>query len=193
MRKAMKNFLFSKTFQGILIMLLAYLLPKFGVVMGDDELASMAVDVGMALGTIWALYGRVTAAKQITLGKAVPTLLLIAMLLPACAAWKSATPTQKASITAQESAKAYIKLHDVYLNLHAALPDNERTMLESKVAPIMNTLKKTLIVFTDATILWNNTGTKPPDYDQLQESAEQLLLDVTKCLSAASANATEGL
>lgn len=38
MRKAMKNFLFSKTFQGILIMLLAYPLSKSGVVMGDEEI-----------------------------------------------------------------------------------------------------------------------------------------------------------
>lgn len=83
----MKNPLFSKTLQGILLLVLPALLARCGVKLDDAAAQGLVEDVCLGLGAVWSIYGRFTAElplKNPLKGTALP-LVLAFSLLTGCA------------------------------------------------------------------------------------------------------------
>jgi hypothetical protein len=68
-----KNFLMSKTFQGLILMVLTLVLPKLGITLGDAEMNQVAMIVLQALAALWIAIGRIAASKGVSLGVGQPT------------------------------------------------------------------------------------------------------------------------
>ncbi len=65
-----KNFLSSKTIQGILITVLPIILPLIGISFSADDGAVLSQNIDAiisAVGAIWATYGRIVASGSISL------------------------------------------------------------------------------------------------------------------------------
>lgn len=64
-----KNFLFSKTIWGIIIMFVGKLFPKLGIT--DENSGATVATVLEVLGGLLAVIGRFTAKREITIGPSV--------------------------------------------------------------------------------------------------------------------------
>lgn len=61
----MKNPLFSKTLQGILLLVLPQVLARLGIKLDDAGAQAIAEDLYLIVGAVWSIYGRVTATEPI--------------------------------------------------------------------------------------------------------------------------------
>lgn len=61
----MKNPLFSKTLQGILLLVLPQVLARMGIKLDDAGAQAIAEDLCLIVGAVWSIYGRVTATEPI--------------------------------------------------------------------------------------------------------------------------------
>jgi len=143
-----KNFLTSKTFQGILLMLLGVLLPRLGVDFGNAEMAAMADDIVVALGALWAAYGRIAAKKSIALGKgngvtAALLLCLIALPLPACGVKQVAQQPahEQARFYAQQLGLAYLDLSEGYIAAYPSMTPEQQQWCGKNLKPALEKLK----------------------------------------------------
>lgn len=179
-----KSIFASKTFWGAVLMLVSSVFAYFGIDFGAEDQAKAACILGDVAGFALTIWGRIDAKKTVKIKKGTTTLgvlLIVCLALPACAL-KGMQPHEQAMVVTNECISAYEGLHKEYLHLHAALPE-QREMLETKVAPVMDTAKVALVSLGDATALWVRTKTKPIDWDALKTRAMNLLSDVTAMMS----------
>lgn len=161
-----KNFLVSKTLQGIVVMLLAYFLPKLGVTLGDAEMQNFAQTILVILGGAWSAYGRATASKSLAAGKGKqaghgnPLLFLflaLAVLLGGCAAKniaKMSGPDAARSV-AYELLQAYRDLHASYLDTLPKLSPERQALARRDMAPKMDQARRVLLALASAANAWS--------------------------------------
>lgn len=100
----MKNPLFSKTLQGILLLVLPQVLARLGVKLDDAGTQAIAEDVCLIVGAVWSIYGRVTATEPIKNPLATNKLpgagllLLSTLILPLSTGCQSLSDSQRAAL-----------------------------------------------------------------------------------------------
>ena len=179
-----KSLFISRTFWGAMLMMVSSALAYFGVDFGAEDQSQLAYILAEVGGFVLTIWGRVSASKTVELKKsttALGVMFLLCFTLPACAL-KGAPAHEQAMAVTNECIVAYESLHQEYLHLHAALPE-QREFLETKVAPVLDTAKTSLVSLGDATALWARTKTKPADWDGLKTRAMNLLSDASAMLA----------
>lgn len=153
-----KNFLLSKTFQGILVMILGVLLPRLGLDFGDAELSGMAADLAVAAGTIWAVVGRITAKKNLALGRGGAAMILLCLVLPlaACAvkAISEAPPHDQARFYADQVARTYLDISEGYRAAWPSLTPEEQAWCSEHLKPVLKKFKTTADALLSAAKAW---------------------------------------
>ena len=105
----MKNPLFSKTIQGILLMILPHLLARFGFKFDEAQTQGLIEDILMAVGGLWGIYGRFKAEVPLKNPLASDKLpgagllllsTLILQLSTGCATWEGLSANQQAALKA---------------------------------------------------------------------------------------------
>lgn len=178
-----KTLLTSRTFWGAVIMMISSFLGFFDITLGEDEQNKLALMLADLAGFGLVLWGRIAAKKAITTKSPTITglLLITCLCLPGCAL-KGLQPHEQAMAVTNEAITMYETLHGEYLRLHAAFPE-QREMMETTVAPVMDTARVALVTLGDATAVWVRTKEKPSDWDGLKTRALQLLTDAGKILT----------
>lgn len=64
-----KNPLKSKTLNGVLIMLVAYFFERFNINLGPEAVADVANELGMIVGSLLAIKGRMAAKTNLSFKK----------------------------------------------------------------------------------------------------------------------------
>lgn len=62
----MKFAIYSKTLQGVVVMLLPIVARAFGLDLGDADVTELAEAVVSLIGAGWATYGRLAATQRLT-------------------------------------------------------------------------------------------------------------------------------
>ena len=173
-----KSLLTSRTFWGAALMMVASVLAYFGIDFGAEDQSKVAYILAEIAGFVLTVWGRIAASKTVEIKKsttALSLMLALCLALPACAL-KDLKPHEQALAVTNECITLYESLHTEYLHLHATLPE-QRELLETKVAPVLDTAKVALVTLGDATALWARTQVKPADWDGLKTRAMNLLSD----------------
>lgn len=153
-----KNFLLSKTFQGILVMLLGVLLPRLGLDFGDAELSGLAADLALIGGTIWAVVGRITAKKTLALGRGGVVMILLCLVLPlaACGVRKvsEAPPQDQARFYAQQVALTYLDISEGYRAAWPSLTPEKQAWCSEHLKPVLQKLRTASDALLSAAKAW---------------------------------------
>lgn len=170
-----KNFLASKTFQGLIIMVLTSL---FGNSLGEGEVAEVAQGIVMILGALWAAWGRVSAKKGIALGKGGIglTALALVVLLPACAG-KTAVE-QVAELPGPDQARFYagqlgqtwLDLDDAYRLAWEDASLDEKAWLAKNLKPAIELARPVVDSLISAAKAWTIVAEDCPAGDQSAEA-----------------------
>jgi uncharacterized protein YoaH (UPF0181 family) len=163
-----KNFLASKTYQGIIIMILvkvmAAVLPKLGVDLPDTDLTYMAEQLIFAAGAVWAAVGRATAKKDVALGKGsvVLALLLCVGMTTGCAIKQVAQHPahEQARYYAEQMGRTYIDLHNGYLEAWPSLTPEQQAWAGENLKPVMNKTKIAIDMAIGAAKTWSIAAEK---------------------------------
>jgi len=163
-----KNFLASKTYQGIIVMvlvkILAVVLPKLGVELPDTDLTYMAEQLIFAAGAVWAAIGRATAKKSVALGKGSVTLalLLCVGMATGCAIKQvSQYPAhEQARFYTEQMGRTYIDLHNGYLEAWPSLSPEQQKWAGEKLKPVMNKAKIAIDMAIGAAKTWSIAAEK---------------------------------
>lgn len=175
-----KFFLSSKTFQGILVMILAALLPRFGLEFGDTELAGLASDIALGIGALWAAVGRVTAKKSVSLGKgnAVAACLLVLLVpLMGCAIKKvaDAPAHEQARFYADQLGKAYLDLSEGYIDAYPDMTTDEQAWCGKNLKPVLERFKMLADGTISAAKAWSLAVDDRAGLDAKSEEAQAAL------------------
>ncbi len=179
-----KSIFASKTFWGIVVMAVSFALKQFGVEIGTAEQTELVLNLTEFSGLIVALWGRITARKDIKLlGKSTTAMLLAIVILamPGCAL-KDKPAHEQAMATADACLTSYEALYNEYVYLHAALPE-QQPLMERSIAPVMDDAKLAIVSLSDATAAWVRLKTKPLNWDALYTRATKLIADATKLIA----------
>lgn len=168
-----KNFLASKTFQGLIIMVLTLVLPKLGVRLADADTQQIAEILIQCIAAAWIAIGRITASKGITLGTAdsggaankLGALLLVASLglglgVTGCAmkTISQLTGPEQARVAAQELLLTWQGAYEQYTALEPTFTPDERAKAQATVAPAINRAKPAVLAFASAANIWTITA-----------------------------------
>jgi uncharacterized protein YoaH (UPF0181 family) len=163
-----KNFLASKTYQGIIVMILvkimAAVLPKLGVELPDTDLTYMAEQLIFAAGAVWAAVGRATAKKDVALGKGSVALALLLCVgtTTGCAIKQVAQHPahEQARFYAAELGRTYIDLHNGYLEAWPSLTSEQQVWAGEHLKPVMNKAKIAIDMAIGAAKTWSIAAEK---------------------------------
>lgn len=163
-----KNFLTSKTYQGIILMILvkvlAAVLPKLGIELPDTDLTYMAEQFIFAAGAVWAAIGRATAKKDVALGKGSVTLalLLCVGMVTGCAIKQvSQYPAhEQARYYVAQMGQTYIDLHNEYVKAWPTLTPDQRKWAGENLKPVMSKAKITIDMAIGAAKAWSIAAEK---------------------------------
>jgi hypothetical protein len=189
-----KNFLASKTLQGILVMVLTFL---FGDQFGDPEYAQIAEGVAILAGGVWALWGRVTADKKLTLGKGKSGLmaslaLVLAVSVTGCAG-KTAIEqvaempgSDQARFYAGQLAQTWLDLDDGYRDAWVTASAKDKKWMSENLKPAIETAKPVVDSLVSTAKAWTVAAKKCPDgvttaeTDNATMAADLALCDETR-------------
>lgn len=162
------------------------------------DLHGEIVEAGIALGGVISaamiIYGRVKADKPLhgkgKVNKSVPLVIVavIACSIPACAL-HSLSSHEKALAVGEEMSATYMSLYSEYRYLHSKLPPDGVRFLETKVAPVMDTAKRAIILYRSAAKTYARTQVKPWNMDALMNDVQAALADCAGLLSNAASYA----
>ena len=163
-----KNFLASKTYQGIILMVLikvlAAVLPKLGIELPDSELTYMAEQLIFAAGAVWAAVGRATAKKDVALGKgsvALALLLCVGMTTGCAIKQVSQYPAhEQARYYVDQMGQTYIDLHNEYLKAWPSLTPDQKKWAGENLKPVMSKAKITIDMAIGAAKAWSIAAEK---------------------------------
>jgi hypothetical protein len=189
-----KNFLASKTIQGVLVTLLGILLPKFGLDLGGEEVSQVAEALLILAGIGWTVYGRAKASGGLTVGKAknaAPLVLVLVMLpglLGGCAATTSGTRGTGEGLTALETAMTagdkmsdlWLEVSGLYDSLMLTASAEVQSKLKSEIAPVINEAQEALVAYNGLVIAWAETGDGATEAERLA-----LVSQITACCTKA--------
>lgn len=162
-----KNILLSKTFQGILVMILGALLPRLGLDFGDAELGQVANDLILAGGALWAAWGRITAKKGVTMGRGAKNCLVFvcAFTIAALAAGTTGCAVKKVSeapayeqarFYAQQVGKSYLDISEGYRAVYPSLSPEKQAWCGKELLPVLLQFKNVSDAMISAAILWSD-------------------------------------
>lgn len=196
-----KSIIASKTFQGLIVMILSLLLPKMGLQLADTEMQQLAVYVMQAASIAWIAIGRITAKKGISItgstegaAKVGSVILLLAISaggLTACAA-KSI-----ASMTGPERARAVsyellVTWQDAYTSYKSMLPTmapDAQAKAKATIAPAIDRAKPAVLALASAASIWTVTAehnaTAAQETQALAEDASALVSNVLTLIDQA--------
>lgn len=204
-----KNFLMSKTFQGLIVMVLTIVLPKLGLTLGDAEMQQLSVIVIQALAALWIAIGRVTASKGVSLGSGaapdekgfvrsdavVGLCVALAIVgfslsfLGGCALKSVAEMSgpERARVVAQEFMLTWKDAYTRYKAAESALTGEELQQARSTVAPAINRAKTVVIALSSAADLWSITAdsnaTAAEEFAAISSQAGTMLTQIQDLLS----------
>lgn len=163
-----KNFLASKTFQGIIAMLLVTL---FGSQLGKSEAAKIAEVVALVASAAWAAWGRCTANKGVALGKGksglMSLLLLVAAFSAGCAVKQVAQHPahEQARFYAEQLGQTWLDMDEGYRLAWAKATPAEKKWMSEKLKPVIETAKPVVDSVLSAAKAWSvairDCGTSP--------------------------------
>ncbi|XPV77669.1 MAG: hypothetical protein ACNI27_07060 [Desulfovibrio sp.] len=158
-----KHFLASKTFQGIIGMVLVALLGEF---LSDSEAAKVAEGIGFLVSTCWAAYGRSVAEGTVSVkgrgkggGKATAAMLMILCvgMSTGCAVKKvSEHPAhEQARFYAQELGRTYLDMSNGYIAAFPQLSKDQQVWAGKEVKPALEKIKLLTQMTLSAAISWS--------------------------------------
>lgn len=112
----MKNPLFSKTIQGILLLVLPHFLAKLGLKFDDTQTQALTEDLLTAIGGLWAAYGRFKAEvplKNPLASDKLPLLVLLSAFSFQLSACSTLSPNQQAALKAVAKAAVLFGLNQL--------------------------------------------------------------------------------
>ena len=196
-----KSFLASKTFQGVIVMILSLLLPKLGLQLADADMQQLAVYVMQAASIAWIAIGRITASKRITitgkvngpakLGAAILALYIATGGLSACAlkSAQSMTGPARARAVAYELLVTWQDAYSGYQSLLPTVPPDEQAKLKATIAPAIDRAKPAVLTLASAASIWSVTAehnaTAAQETQALAEDASALVNNVLTLLKQA--------
>lgn len=165
----------------------AWVLQQFGIDFGVEEqtatadaILNIVQGIGILAATIGGLWSKLKDKDKS--GLILPVLCLV-LVLPGCAL-KGLEAHEKAMAVAEELTAAYASVHESYLDLHAAFPD-ERETLEEKVAPKLDTARHSLVALRELVTAWATLRTQPEGWNEALDAAIRALADASDCLREA--------
>lgn len=114
----------------------------------------------------------------------VPTI-VVTLLVTGCNvqqakdSWGSMTPLQKATVPVEAMQQSVIIAQNVYMKAYDAAEPATRTKLRAQVAPVIDSARKSVVLLSDAVIIWHDTGSMPPETAALQLAAQQAVEAIT--------------
>lgn len=170
-----KNFLASKTFQGLIVMVLTSL---FGSYLGEGEVAEIAQGVIMILGALWAAWGRISAKKGIALGKGSVglTALVLAVSLSACAGKTAIEQVMdlpgpdQARFYAGQLGQTWLDLDEAYRRAWVDATPDEKEWLAKNFKPAIELAKPVVDSVISAAKAWTIAAEDCPDGVQSAEA-----------------------
>ena len=175
-----KNLALSKTLIGVLVLILSFIVNKWGLPVEEGEVYEVATLIAGLIGAVLAVWGRFTAKKALTLGKApkvLPVVLLaLSLSLPACA-MRDLTPPQKALAVGQELKLTFDVIVESYKDLLFAVDEDQSAAIRVAVEPHLLKAGWAVVALRDAATIWAETGRQPLDYMQLKVDAITALAD----------------
>lgn len=153
-----KNFLASKTFQGIIAMLLVTL---FGSQLGESDSAKIAEGVALLASAAWAAWGRCTAKKNVALGKGksglMSILLLVAVFSAGCAIKQVAQhpPHEQARFYAAQLGQTWLDMDEGYRLAWVNATPTEKKWMSEKLKPAIETAKPVVDSAISAAKAWS--------------------------------------
>lgn len=196
-----KSFLASKTFQGLIVMILSLLLPKLGLQLGDADTQQLATYIIQALAALWIAFGRITASKGITitgsgsgpakLGAVVLALFIATGGLSACAvkSAQSMTGPERARAVSYELLVTWQDAYNGYKAMLPGLPPDDQAKLKATVAPAIDRAKPAVLALASAASIWTVTAehnaTAAQEVQALAEDASALVSNVLTLLQQA--------
>lgn len=176
-----KNFLMSKTYQGIIVMLLvrllSFLLPKLGIQLPDAELTGIAEQILFGMGALWAAYGRATAKQPVALGKGAPVVLMLFVCLSTGCALKEVAqypPQAQARYYAEQLATTYLDLSEGYRTAYSDLSSDQQKWAGENLKPLLNRAKHIVDMTLSAAKAWTIAVEKDPSVSSGSSDSETL-------------------
>jgi len=182
----------SKIFWTQVVTILGILLTMFGLELTPEQQASIVTVLGLLDAVITAIFRKWFNHKSIGKTGLVVMILIVPLTLAGCA---GKTALERARTYGYETSNIYLNLDKEYREAYEQAEEADRVWLTANVRPLMVKVKKGLITYNDAVLVWSRLDArakemgddpgkyKPDDVDDNQVRLDDLLLDIINLIS----------